>query len=113
MFTPEFSSAEEAFVAERSEEHTSELQSRRHLVCRLLLEKKKKMTKPKTHQAETTNGRQARMTTPRCAAPTFSCAARIHSFRVLSLFYGSLFFFFNDGGPPETSPLPPPPAFPI
>src|SRR5258705_4339882 len=28
----------------RSEEHTSELQSLRHLVCRLLLEKKKKQT---------------------------------------------------------------------
>src|SRR5690625_5646803 len=28
-------------VHERSEEHTSELQSRGHLVCRLLLEKKK------------------------------------------------------------------------
>src|SRR2546429_2173165 len=28
----------------RSEEHTSELQSRLHLVCRLLLEKKKKST---------------------------------------------------------------------
>src|SRR5690554_7265134 len=28
----------------RSEEHTSELQSRPHLVCRLLLEKKKKIT---------------------------------------------------------------------
>src|SRR5262245_63662426 len=28
----------------RSEEHTSELQSLRHLVCRLLLEKKKKTT---------------------------------------------------------------------
>src|SRR5437660_2900493 len=31
-------------VAPRSEEHTSELQSRGHLVCRLLLEKKKKKT---------------------------------------------------------------------
>src|SRR5690554_7269277 len=29
-------------VLDRSEEHTSELQSRPHLVCRLLLEKKKK-----------------------------------------------------------------------
>src|SRR3712207_7829449 len=29
-------------VADRSEEHTSELQSRQYLVCRLLLEKKKK-----------------------------------------------------------------------
>src|SRR3712207_7000186 len=30
-------------VLPRSEEHTSELQSRQYLVCRLLLEKKKKM----------------------------------------------------------------------
>src|SRR5690349_22672263 len=30
------------FIVGRSEEHTSELQSRRDLVCRLLLEKKKK-----------------------------------------------------------------------
>src|SRR3989449_2157916 len=30
-------------LAVRSEEHTSELQSRLHLVCRLLLEKKKKL----------------------------------------------------------------------
>src|SRR5436853_6513116 len=32
-------------MMERSEEHTSELQSLRHLVCRLLLEKKKKKRK--------------------------------------------------------------------
>src|SRR5690349_22162056 len=33
-------------VRDRSEEHTSELQSRRDLVCRLLLEKKKKQNDP-------------------------------------------------------------------
>src|SRR5258708_18493200 len=33
----------------RSEEHTSELQSPDHLVCRLLLEKKKKKEKDNTH----------------------------------------------------------------
>src|SRR5437773_7278704 len=33
------------FVTSRSEEHTSELQSHHDLVCRLLLEKKKKITK--------------------------------------------------------------------
>src|SRR5258705_5888035 len=33
--------SKEAALGERSEEHTSELQSLRHLVCRLLLEKKK------------------------------------------------------------------------
>src|SRR2546422_7953665 len=32
--------------AQRSEEHTSELQSRLHLVCRLLLEKKKNIHNP-------------------------------------------------------------------
>src|SRR5436305_14781493 len=32
----------DAVLGDRSEEHTSELQSRPHLVCRLLLEKKKK-----------------------------------------------------------------------
>src|SRR2546429_4968115 len=32
-------------IRDRSEEHTSELQSRLHLVCRLLLEKKKVMSR--------------------------------------------------------------------
>src|SRR2546422_1863648 len=35
----------------RSEEHTSELQSRLHLVCRLLLEKKKNKNKEQVMQA--------------------------------------------------------------
>src|SRR2546422_4701312 len=40
----------------RSEEHTSELQSRLHLVCRLLLEKKKKKnTKNKQTQVPSRN----------------------------------------------------------
>src|SRR5690554_7045644 len=38
----------------RSEEHTSELQSRPHLVCRLLLEKKKKKTRTRAPK-KTTN----------------------------------------------------------
>ena len=44
----------------RSEEHTSELQSRHYLVCRLLLEKKKNNPPPPpppTHRAETANDR--------------------------------------------------------
>src|SRR3970282_2448749 len=36
----------------RSEEHTSELQSHHDLVCRLLLEKKKKMRERATHRAQ-------------------------------------------------------------
>src|SRR6266550_6800508 len=38
------------FVRRRSEEHTSELQSRLHLVCRLLLEKKKKKKSKKKNK---------------------------------------------------------------
>src|SRR2546422_7001991 len=39
-------------AAPRSEEHTSELQSRLHLVCRLLLEKKKKPRESKGTPSE-------------------------------------------------------------
>src|SRR5256884_2571555 len=39
----EYADASGQSLQDRSEEHTSELQSRLHLVCRLLLEKKKKM----------------------------------------------------------------------
>src|SRR5258705_8078877 len=43
----------------RSEEHTSELQSLRHLVCRLLLEKKKnKLTPPPMHDKHQTHPQQ-------------------------------------------------------
>src|SRR5947199_3716327 len=40
-------------TGKRSEEHTSELQSLRHLVCRLLLEKKKKYKQENPHQYST------------------------------------------------------------
>src|SRR5262245_62578876 len=39
-------------LSSRSEEHTSELQSLRHLVCRLLLEKKKKENSPTRYLRE-------------------------------------------------------------
>src|ERR1035438_9655804 len=44
----------------RSEEHTSELQSLRHLVCRLLLEKKKKKNKHRSRQDRNTSWRLRR-----------------------------------------------------
>src|SRR5438552_12858369 len=47
-------------LQDRSEEHTSELQSPDHLVCRLLLEKKKKKTKK---QHNTKNKKTKRMKT--------------------------------------------------
>src|SRR5262245_63441022 len=55
-------------IHNRSEEHTSELQSLRHLVCRLLLEKKKKKktitstkpTKLNKHHEHTNDTRHVR-----------------------------------------------------
>src|SRR5258707_4053715 len=46
---------------QRSEEHTSELQSRQYLVCRLLLEKKKHKTSDRRHQ-DTCNSPQTHRT---------------------------------------------------
>src|SRR2546428_4342508 len=48
----------------RSEEHTSELQSRSDLVCRLLLEKKKKPPNPTSHHS------------PVCCSPSLAPAHR-------------------------------------
>src|SRR5690625_6967705 len=50
-----FSRADTNGVPDRSEEHTSELQSRGHLVCRLLLEKK---NKNRTHNEDTSQCRR-------------------------------------------------------
>src|SRR3712207_8552987 len=54
-FSPQASSIPclhgEVATVGRSEEHTSELQSRQYLVCRLLLEKKKKKTINSLHES--------------------------------------------------------------
>src|SRR5215217_9267314 len=50
-------------VPARSEEHTSELQSRQYLVCRLLLEKKKKNKKhPYQHKKKKKRNQQTKIT---------------------------------------------------
>src|SRR2546421_2591732 len=53
----ERTSTESCFAPGRSEEHTSELQSRSDLVCRLLLEKKKKKYNLKSRANEYTSKR--------------------------------------------------------
>src|SRR5258708_18583355 len=55
----------EAALPRRSEEHTSELQSPDHLVCRLLLEKKKNKTRTPPHSTSNAN----------CSPATISSAA--------------------------------------
>src|SRR3712207_7401027 len=46
---------------ERSEEHTSELQSRQYLVCRLLLEKKNTLLGPSLHSSRLPRSTHQRM----------------------------------------------------
>src|SRR2546422_2410300 len=52
-FEPATIALEERDSTVRSEEHTSELQSRLHLVCRLLLEKKKKNADASSERCKT------------------------------------------------------------
>src|SRR5262245_63089819 len=61
--------SDHATSSARSEEHTSELQSLRHLVCRLLLEKKKKIQKNDNAQTNTHASRNI-MTTRTNGHPT-------------------------------------------
>src|SRR3712207_8121559 len=49
-------------LARRSEEHMSELQSRQYLVCRLLLEKKKQISKRMNTKEHETSVRDIRVT---------------------------------------------------
>src|SRR5687768_17672622 len=60
--------------AVRSEEHTSELQSRLHLVCRLLLEKKKKDVNLLDGPERAFTRHEAAGPFSACSAPSWLCA---------------------------------------
>src|ERR1039458_10356730 len=97
----------------RSEEHTSELQSLRHLVCRLLLEKKKPIVN--RHPGLSENTTPAFVHGPRPRAPTRAPGPwPRHNKRTSPTTYHLLpRFFFNDTAPTEISPLSLPDALPI
>src|SRR5215831_14123685 len=79
----------------RSEEHTSELQSLRHLVCRLLLEKKKTLA---VETDAVTMKPSLRQLAQRPFSALLSCAG-VASYLVHGLvarFPAGPFFFFND-----------------
>src|SRR2546422_515378 len=92
-----------AQLTKRSEEHTSELQSRLHLVCRLLLEKKKKN---KTKQSQ-----EARQSSER-NRDTIQCFRSFHLCLFLLFVYLNfhhfcfLFFFLMIRRPPRSTLFP-------
>src|SRR6201992_2342975 len=96
----------------RSEEHTSELQSQFHLVCRLLLEKKTQPTKSIGKQRaglfESTGGG--------CAPSARHVSTHLAHLVAVQSECGVpsvLFFFLKEGAPPEIYPFPPPGPFPV
>src|ERR1035437_9606965 len=97
----------------RSEEHTSELQSRQYLVCRLLLEKKKKKKKKKltTTRSSKSHTLMAFYRTLRSA--DFSVTPLRARLRFVACFFCVFFFFFNDTATTEIYPLPLHDALPI
>src|SRR3989304_3612630 len=92
----------------RSEEHTSELQSRLHLVCRLLLEKKKHFyrTTGRLCEAATQGDTPLRPLPPEITAPRLE----VHD-PVIDGNSQPGFFFTGQGKPRFIPPPPPPPAF--
>src|ERR1017187_5857711 len=89
----------------RSEEHTSELQSPMYLVCRLLLEKKKKKNRPKKRDTPSEKRRLANRSHRLYSVPLSRAPRTRASLRLTTLVFFLFFFFFNDTAPPEISPL--------
>src|ERR1039458_7205129 len=97
----------------RSEEHTSELQSPRHLGCRLLLEKKKK--KHRNRRAPIPR-LQSHADRKRTSLISFCIICRLFSLRLTCIGRPRrflFFFFLNDTAPTEIYPLPLHDALPI
>src|ERR1035441_6634098 len=91
----------------RSEEHTSELQSLRHLVCRLLLEKKKTLH-IQTHPPGGGIGVRLDRRDEQVPPYTVEELPDVHIYHP-----AFLLFFFKEGAPPEIPPFPLPVPFRI
>src|SRR4029079_5287888 len=88
----------------RSEEHTSELQSLAYLVCRLLLEKKKRPApRQRPERRRTARTGLTRMLARRIRRAR--AAAQRHVVPERRLMVGSAFFFLSDTATPEIYPL--------
>src|SRR4051795_11190685 len=90
----------------RSEEHTSELQSHSHLVCRLLLEKKEELVALARHRLGVIPGAHQGRPALRHVAPPHMCVLPSVAYRPLPFIFVFFFFFLNNRAPPEISPFP-------
>src|SRR3990170_1353030 len=97
---------------QRSEEHTSELQSPDHLVCRLLLEKKKQ--NPVGNLLNFFHTPPLRLSAHASTAPpnTAMLIKRYESVVFPTISAISQFFFLKNRAPPELNPFPQPAALP-
>src|ERR1039457_4922047 len=95
----------------RSEEHTSELQSPCNLVCRLLLEKKKKRWKIRWLEKSTIRLHPPPGTDHAHCAWVSGNGASVLILTCATYIYFRFFFFFLLSGPPPTSPFSPPRPF--
>src|SRR5260370_30624738 len=75
-------------ICVRSEEHTSELQSHLNLVCRLLLEKKKKKVKNKVADEHRMDSKD--QSKERCEVVVSKCAMSDHSVLLMSALRNSV-----------------------
>src|SRR6202453_541588 len=89
----------------RSEEHTSELQSPQNLVCRLLLEKKKKTAMAPGTSCNCIKRSPRWLTTTAATTPLPPRRANHPRHPHHALPARSVIFFLNDPAPPEIYPL--------
>src|ERR1022692_468549 len=92
-------------TSKRSEEHTSELQSPCNLVCRLLLEKKKKTHRKSQYKVKHSRRPSSAMECASSHALTHSPVASQISFCTTSAISVFFFFFFNYSGTPGIYPF--------
>src|ERR1039457_6187855 len=96
----------------RSEEHTSELQSPCNLVCRLLLEKKKKSDPPSRSPLHWVSPRPRALLTAALTPEQVANSTMRTRHDSCPHLLGICFFFFKGRAPPAFFPFPPPRLFP-
>src|SRR5215813_7032251 len=90
----------------RSEEHTSELQSRPHLVCRLLLEKKKKLNQFQNNAGDQLSSKQSAQGLRDERVVHFLTAPVCRGVYVHQRVSGDFFFFLMIRRPPRSTLFP-------